>query len=139
MNLETVKQFLEGFDDCVIATVSADGMPEAATVGFSHDEHMCIVVGTNGNTRKAVNLETNQSIALVVGFSGTKTLQYEGIAQQLSQKELGKRLEQHFEKIPSARRFSQDKDQRYYLITPTWLRFTDYTQTPMTFETKEFA
>lgn len=138
MNLDTVKQFLAEFDDCVIATVNADGKPEAATVGFSHDEKMCIVVGTNGKTRKAVNLETNQSIALVVGFEGVRTLQFEGIAKQLSQQELSSRLEQHFKKIPSVRSFSKDSNQRYYLITPTWLRFTDYTKKPITFETKEF-
>ena len=116
MNIDTVKQFLAEFDDCVIATVSADGKPEAATVGFSCDENIRIVICTNINTRKAVNMRDNHSVALVVGFEGSCTVQYEGIA----------------------RRFGEDEDQGYYIITPTWLRFTDYTKAPSTFEIKEF-
>ena len=138
MNIDTVKQFLAEFDDCVIATVSADGKPEAATVGFSCDENMRIVICTNINTRKAVNMRDNHSVALVVGFEGSCTVQYEGIARKTSVKELGLRLEQHYAKIPSARRFAEDEDQGYYIITPTWLRFTDYTKAPSTFEIKEF-
>ena len=138
MNLDNVKEFIDDLDCCVIATVGNDGKPEAATVGFSCDENMRIVICTNINTRKAVNMRDNPSVALVVGFEGSSTLQYEGIAEQTTVSDLGLRLEQHYEKIPPARRFGEDENQGYYIITPTWIRFTDYTKIPSIFETKEF-
>lgn len=138
MNLNSIKSFLEDFNTCVISTVDKNCKPEAATVGFSCDENMRIVICTNTKTRKAVNMRNNPSVALVVGFEGSCTLQYEGTVNKTTLSELGLRLEQHYKKIPSARRFGEDKDQGYYLITPTWLRFTDYTKKPTTFETKEF-
>ena len=138
MNIDTVKQFLRSSNTCVISTVDKNKKPQAATVGFSCDENMRIVICTNINTRKAVNMRNNPSVALVVGFEGSCTLQYEGTVKQTTVSDLGLRLEQHYEKIPPARRFGEDENQGYYIITPTWLRFTDYTKAPSTFEIKEF-
>ncbi len=139
MNLEDAKQFLSTLETCVIATVDANGHPEAATVGFSVDEEFKILVATNQNTRKATNLAENNKVALVVGLDAPKTVQIEGIAEQISKDQYQERIEFHFENVPAARRFAGDEGQQYYLITPIWLRFTDYTQNPPIFETRTFA
>ena len=35
MSLRDVMQFLDEYETCVLATVSVDGKPQSATVGFS--------------------------------------------------------------------------------------------------------
>lgn len=128
MNLENVKQFLGEFETCVLATVNGGEQPQAATVGFSADEDLKIMIATNEKTRKALNIAKNNRVALVVGFEGPKTLQFEGIASKVDRQEQSDRIELHFKKVPGAQRYAGESGQNYYLIDPMWLRFTDYTQ-----------
>ncbi len=139
MSLIDVRQFLDEHDTCVLATVNADGKPQSATVGFSIDENWGILIGTNKNTRKYKNLEHNPNVALTIGVVGSKTVQYEGIAKELTIEELGARLKEYFSKVPASKKFLDAEGQRYFIITPTWLRFTDYTAPEPIFETKDFA
>lgn len=139
MNLEDVKQFLSQFHECVIATVCVEMQPEAATVGFSYDEDFKFMIASNKSTRKAKNIEANNKVALVVGFDGPKTVQIEGEAQVVDKEGMLGRIELHFSKVPRAKDFDGEEGQTYYLITPTWLKFTDYTKSPDTFETKDFS
>ena len=139
MNLEDVKTFLNSLSTCVIATIGDSWQPEAATVGFSVDDDFKILIATNGKTRKAVNLAENNKVALVVGFDGPKTVQLEGEAEKLDQAKHQDRINLHFEKVPGAKRFAGESGQNYYLITPTWLRFTDYTNENPIFETRSFV
>lgn len=139
MNLNDAKQFLGQFETCVIATIDGSGQPEAATVGFSVDDDFTLLIATNQKTRKAANLAKNNKIALVVGVEGPKTLQLEGCAEKIDMQENQDRIKLHFEKVPGAKKFSGESGQNYYLITPTWLRFTDYTRDNPIFETKDFS
>lgn len=139
MNLEDVKTFLTLSTTCVISTIGDSGQPEAATVGFSVDDELKVLIATNEKTRKAANLAENNKVALVVGFDGPKTVQLEGEVEKLDQTEYQDRINFHFEKVPSAKKFAGETGQNYYLITPIWLRFTDYTQDPAIFETRSFV
>lgn len=139
MSLQDAANFLDQHDTCVIATVSTDGKPEAATVGFSHDESFKILIATNQSTRKAKNLLSNPKIALVTGFEGAETVQIEGVAEMKTIEELGDRLEKHFTKVPGARKHVSEAGQAYFLITPSWLRHTNFMADPPIFETKDFA
>jgi len=138
MNKAVVSKFLKNFETCVIATINEKGEPSAATVGFSHEEDFSILFGTNRATRKYKNLQVNPKVALVIGTEGVATVQYEGIARNVTAEELGERLNHHFEKVPGAKRFVGDANQTYFIITPTWLRFTNYAEKPPIFETQEF-
>ncbi len=139
MTLNDAKLYLDQYQDCVVATVGADAHPEAATVGFSYDEDFKFMIATNRSTRKARNIEANSKVALVVGFDGPKTVQIEGEAVAIDKEEHKSRIDMHLEKIPGAKEYADEPGQTYYLITPTWLRFTDYTKSPDTFETKDFS
>lgn len=139
MNLDDVKQFMSQHQECVVATVGQNLQPEAATVGFSCDENFKIMIATNQSTRKAKNLSENQKIAIVIGFDGPKTVQIEGEVQVADRESLKSRINFHLESVPRAKDFDGEEGQTYYLITPTWLRFTDYTKSPDTFETKDFS
>lgn len=139
MSLEAAKQFLNQFETCIVATADANGQPQAATVGFSVDDEFKILIATNQNTRKAANLAENNKIAFVVGFEGPKTVQLEGVAVRIDPEENQDRINLHFEKVPGAKKFAGESGQNYYLITPTWLRFTDYTKPSPIFETRIFV
>ncbi len=139
MNLENVNTFLLSQDTCVLATITEDGKPMAATVGFSHGVDFSIIVATNESTRKYKNLKKNPTVALVVGVVLPRTVQYEGVAKEVTKEELGDRLEKHFEKVPNAKRFAGDSGQRYFVITPEWLRLTDYSASEPIFETRQFS
>lgn len=139
MNFDEVRQFMSQHHECVIATISPDSQPEAATVGFSVDEDFKIMIATNKSTRKAKNIELNSKVAIVIGFDGPKTVQIEGEAKIVDEKEHKDRINLHFETVPRAIDFAGEEGQTYYLITPSWLRFTDYTKSPDIYETKDFS
>lgn len=138
MNFKQVSQFLESSKTCVIATVDDQGKPMAATVGFSHDENFEIIVATSEQTQKYKNILANPKVALVVGFELPYTVQYEGLAKVVTAEELGDRLTRHFEKVPAAKKFAGTDDQKYILITPEWMRFSDMTKGPEVHETRTF-
>lgn len=139
MGLSDVRQFLDQHETCVISTVGENSQPESATVGFSVDGDFTIMIATNEKTRKAQNLQVNNKVALVIGFEGPKTVQLEGVARLVDPEVSANRINLHFEKVPGAKKFANDTGQNHYLIAPTWLRFTDYTKKPATFETKDFS
>ncbi len=124
---EKIHELLRAHPTGVLASVAADGTPEAAAVGFSHDPNdMTLLVGTNCSSRKFANLQKNPNVALVIGIEGQETLQYEGTVVVAKKEELDDRLKRHFAKVPRARRFENDKGQTYLVISPTWIRYTNY-------------
>lgn len=139
MSLQAADQFLKDNITCVIATVSEDNQPEAATVGISHDEDWTLLVSTNKKSRKYSNLMKNPKVALTVGFEGHVTLQIEGLAEEVETKTITERIQKHLDKIPQAKPFANDEGQAWFVIKPTWLRFTDYWSKPPIFETKDFS
>lgn len=122
----------------MFATVDGTGKPIAATVGFSVGDDFKLTFATNEKTRKAENLAKNNKVALVVGFEGSKTVQIEGRAEKLDRDKYSDRINLHFKKVPGAKKFAGETGQNYYLITPNWLRFTDYTNEDQIFETRSF-
>lgn len=72
----------------VIATVSPEGKPEAATIHYFIDDHLNFCFITRRHTRKFINLQKNPNTAFVVGtILAPNTLQAEGIATFLEKKE----------------------------------------------------
>lgn len=138
MNLKTVSEFLDTQETCVLSTISSDSWPMSATVGFSHDSKFEILIGTNNTTRKYQNLIHNSNVSIVVGVVSPRTVQIQGFAKEVNTDDIADRLELHFNKLPSAKTFVDSPDQRYFVVTPTWLRMTDYSQKPSIFETEEF-
>lgn len=138
MTLMDVSKYMASQDTCVVATVTTNGEPQAATLGFSHEEDLTVLIATNKNTRKYANLSANGKVAIVIGVTGAKTVQYEGVAKEFTQQELGARLDKHFEKVPGAQKYASDEGQTYFVVTPSWLKFTDYTTEEQIFETRNF-
>jgi general stress protein 26 len=135
---QKILNFLKQHDDCVIATIGENG-PEAATVGFSEAPELELTIGTLNDSRKYQNIKRNPHVAVVVGFSGEVTVQYEGIVRELAGDELLERQKLHFRKIPGVEHYKDEPGQVYFSISPAWIRITDYTQDEPVEELERFA
>ncbi|HEY1835545.1 MAG TPA: pyridoxamine 5'-phosphate oxidase family protein [Candidatus Saccharimonadales bacterium] len=136
---QKILDFMSQHTECVLVTTGEDGSPQAATVGFSETLHLELTIGTTKSSRKYQNIMRDPRVAVVVGFEGNATVQYEGTARELTGDELAERQKLHFQKIPGAQRFNGESDQTYLSISPTWVRYTNYTQPKPVEELRQFA
>lgn len=141
-NAAMAKAFMEGRKVCVIATTaSGSDKPHAALISFAEDESLCLYFQTNQQTRKAANLHTNATIALVIGADNEPiTLQYEGVVEQLKDPSEIAACKQRFahKDLPTPAAVLEKADTNFYKITPTWMRLSDYSGPPKITELTEF-
>ncbi len=116
----------------VISTVDFDGnKPESAVIAFAQKDNFELIFGTSNKTRKYRNLQKNQNASFVIGWDSEKgTVQYEGVARELSDEESKEYSSILITKNPRSEKFVDKKDQRYFLVKPTWIRILDMTKHP---------
>lgn len=133
---QTIRDYLKTQLLCVIATIDHKGRPQAATVAFSENNKLELYIGTPVDTRKYTSLKRHPPVALVIGVDASHkiSVQYEGVAVELQGRELARCRQQHIAKNPSATRFVNDPLERFFKVTPTWIRFCDYRHNPTSFE-----
>ncbi|MBI1307203.1 MAG: hypothetical protein GC181_11425 [Bacteroidetes bacterium] len=120
--------FIKRHKHAVIATVDDNSHPEAALVGIAVTSKLEIIFDTESDTRKYENLLDNPHIAMVIGWEGEETIQFEGIASiHEPQSEDDELLQTYFEVFPDgrARRDSWDK-LVYFHVIPNWIRYSDF-------------
>jgi pyridoxine/pyridoxamine 5'-phosphate oxidase len=107
----------------VIATVDAEGNPEAALVDLAVTDHGEVLFDTMAAARKVINIGGNQRVALVVGWADKVSVQAEGEAEVLLGAEREEYGRIHQEQVPTSRAFRED----FTLVkmVPTWLRYFD--------------
>ena len=107
----------------VVATVDADGHPEAALVDLAVTDLGEVLFDTKTTARKVVNIGGTQRVALVVGWADRVSVQAEGDAEVLWGAEREKYGRIHQEQVPKSRAFRED----FTLVkmVPTWLRYYD--------------
>ncbi len=121
---------MQQWPEMVISTINSEGKPESAVVGFGFTKDFELIMGTPAGTRKARNLQSNPHIAAIIGWDKRGTMQYEGIARSMRPEEIETYTEIYFQKNPQARHYHDDPEERYFLITPTWLRYSDVARYP---------
>jgi len=132
MTAQDIYDFLNDHELAVIATVSSEGMPESAVIGFGQTKHLELLFGTDNTTRKYQNLLTNPMVAVVIGWDEGRTIQYEGTARELAANELKIVKDNYWAKAPEAEAYADYPGERYFLVTPTWIRYTDTNTDPET-------
>lgn len=131
---KTAEDYLKSHKLAVMATVGADGKPEAATVAFTLSGDGVIIVATSSASRKFHNIESGSEVALVVGWED-KTVQIEGNAVLLKDESVIEKYEaEHLVNNPGSVDYAKQPDQKYIIIHPKWLRFTDFRSMPPTVE-----
>ena len=114
----------------VLATIDVSGQkPESAVAAFSETENLELIFGTFYNTRKFPNLLKNPQISFVIGWDDF-TVQYEGVAKLTEGEEMEMCRKIHLTKNPSSKKYAFEVEQRFFKVTPQWLRFSDFSVTP---------
>jgi uncharacterized protein YhbP (UPF0306 family) len=117
----------------VETSASLSGVPQAAVIGYVVTDRLEIFFDTVDSTRKAKNLRENPVIAFVIGgFSegDERTVQFQGVADEPVGIELEQLKELYFGRFPDGRERLKWPGLVYFRARPTWLRFSDFSQTP---------
>lgn len=127
---QDIYEFISSKQLMTISSVGADGSPQAAVVGFGQTEDLRLVFGTSNQSRKFANISANPEVAVVIGWDGPQTVQYEGTAREATPEEAKELTELYYEKVPMAQSRQDAPDQTYIVIDPTWVRFTNIAAQP---------
>ena len=122
-------EFARGQRLAVLSTLSPAGEPQSALMGVAVTPDFEIVFDTVKSSRKYVNLCANARVAWVIGC-GEISIQYEGIAQELSGEELERYLPIYFAALPDASERRNWPGRTYFVVRPKWIRYCDYGQCP---------
>jgi general stress protein 26 len=117
--------FLNRHKLAVISTVNSKELPQSAIIGFGQTKDLAILFGTDNSSRKYMNLGHNPHVSLAVGGDTAETIQYEGIARELKDEELDLIKKNYWQKNPHAAAHHKNPGERYFIVQPTWIRYTD--------------
>ena len=118
---------------CVASTIGSNGFPESAALAFTTFDDLTIAFQTPNTTRKYKNLQTNAHVSIVVGWDVQKmlTVQYEGEARELTdEQEINKTRMAQLAKNPASKKYAYLPENKYFVVTPKWLRYTDLQKHP---------
>jgi general stress protein 26 len=129
MTKEFIYSFMKRHNLAVISTLSMDNKPEAALIGIAVSENLEIVFDTVKTSRKYKNLLQNPFVAIVIGRDNETTVQYEGIADELSNVGDEYYKEIYYGVYPDGRkRAATWPDIVHFKITPRWIRYSDFNE-----------
>ena len=127
---DEVRKFIQKHKLAVLATVSPQGLPENAVVGFSMTDKFEIYFGTSMQARKYRNLLKNPRVAAVIGWDKGKTVQYEGEVYELSPEEAEEYTKTYTGDVPSLAKWGSKLDAVFYKITPKYIKYSDISRDP---------
>jgi pyridoxine/pyridoxamine 5'-phosphate oxidase len=129
MTQAEVFEFIRRHRYAVLSSISPDGAPQSAVVGIAVSPDLEIVFDTVTTSRKYANLIANSRVALAL-WTGEKTIQYEGIAEEPTGAELDRYREIYFEPFPDGRDRLRWNGITHFVIRPGWIRYSDYEAWP---------
>lgn len=123
---EEVLAFLNRHRLAVIATVNADGTPEAALVNIAVSPQLEIVFETTNATRKYANLSRDPAAALVVGWHDDQSLQLNGVVDEPSGRAQDRIKALFVERYPAMASHQVWPGNHYFRFMPSWCRLSNY-------------
>ncbi len=139
MTKEFLYNFIKQHKLAVISTLSKDNKPGAALVGFAVSADLEIVFDTVKTSRKYSNLLQNPAVAVVIGWDNETTVQYEGIATELTGTDADYYKEIYFEVYPDGReRAVTWQHIVHFKISPKWIRYSNFND-PVVVEEMDFS
>lgn len=111
----------------VLGYLDADSNPDTAFIGFSATKDLQIIFGTSDTSRKFAAIKTNPNAAFNVTDKIRRyTVQLKGQVRELTLEELAPFEDDHYAKLGEAsRKFKTMTDQHFFIIDPTYFKFTD--------------
>ena len=116
----------------VLGTIGPSGSPQSALVGIAITEQLEIIFDTVKSSRKYTNLVTRPACSFVIGGwgSGEQTVQYEGQAEELTTPKLEHYQATYFKAWPDGPARMSWPGIVYFVVRPTWIRYSDFDQNP---------
>lgn len=114
----------------VLGSVSPEGTPQSSLVGIAVTPELEIIFDTVTSSRKYRNLMAKQACSFAIGWAGETTVQYQGDAREPSETELAKCQEVYFKKWPDGPSRLTWPGITYFVVRPTWIRYSDFDQSP---------
>ena len=126
---QIILDFIKNHKIAVISTVG-DNKPESAVLEFGETNDLELIFDTFITSRKYKNLQKNKNVSFVIGWDEDITVQYEGIAEELTGESGAKYKQAYWAKNPKAKRWESNKEITYFKVTPRWIRYSDLNQDP---------
>jgi len=126
MDRNALTRFTRARRLAVLATISADGHPQAALVGIAATDAGDFVFDTTRGSRKFANLCRQPRVALVIGLDrgDEQTVQLEGTAAEIPQDDPA--VAAYYDQFPTGRERAAWPDIVYVRVRPDWGRHSDY-------------
>lgn len=122
----------------VFSSIASSG-PQSALVGIAVTPDLEVIFDTVKHSRKYPNLVADPRCSLVIGTTSGTTVQYEGIAREVTEAaELTRLKETYFAAFPDGPSRESWPGIVYIAVKPTWIRYSDYGETPPVIETLTF-
>lgn len=121
--------FLSAFRLGVLGSIY-DGSPQSSLVGIAVTPQLEIVFDTLSSTRKYRNLCARSACSFAIGWSGEQTVQYEGKAELLKPPHVERYQQIYFQAWPDGPARQHWPGLVYFVVRPTWIRFSDFDQRP---------
>lgn len=113
-------ELLEEREVCTLATASADGIPEAATVRYMCDDDFNIYINSGSTYRKYQNMKENPRVAVVVNGE-YKNIQLEGIAKEVPESEAEHIIGMYEDKYGNSE-YLTNNESVFFEIETDWVR-----------------
>jgi pyridoxine/pyridoxamine 5'-phosphate oxidase len=114
----------------VLGYLAPSGGPRSALVGIGVTADLEIVFDTVSTSRKYPSLLQNPAASFALGWEGEATVQLEGRAFQPKGAELARYQQAYFAAWPEGRDHMAWPGITYFVVRPTWIRYSDYDQRP---------
>ncbi len=116
----------------VLGYLDSDAQPDTAFISFSATKDLSIIFGTSETSRKFTAIKANPNAAFNITDKDRRyTVQLKGQVRELSLQELVPFEDEHYAKLGEAsRKFKTMPDQHFFIIEPTYFKFTDCSSNP---------
>ena len=133
---QKIEAVLSGNDFGVIATNSDGGAPESAVVSISKTPEGGIVFCSSDTLRKNHNIARDPRVSFVTGWDAVvrKTVQIEGAARLLEGADRDAVESAHCAIHKGFEKHKGNPHQQYFMIEATWIRYSDLSSTPESWE-----
>ncbi|MGO9336894.1 MAG: pyridoxamine 5'-phosphate oxidase family protein [Terracidiphilus sp.] len=133
MDIAAIYAFMTRFRYGVVSSIAKNGTPQSALVGIATTPELEVIFDTVKSSRKYPNLVERPCCSFAVGWGGEQTVQYEGIAREPEGDELKRYQAAYFAAWPDGPARMTWPGITYFVVRPTWIRYSDFDQNPPLF------
>jgi hypothetical protein len=131
VELSQLLAYLRSYRLGVLGSLSPQGDPQAALVGYAVTDELEILFDTVRTSRKYRNIATRPEVSFTFGNTAPatpdeRTAQYEGLAEELTGAALEQLLPIYLATWPECAIHQQWPDICWFVVRPRWIRYTGY-------------